>query len=84
MDAAKQQAYWKKVIGFTMQVMALWAFFGYVPPIILADSLNSIRIGGAPLGFWFAHNGSIYVFWGLTLWYAKKMEAIDREFDVNE
>ena len=84
MDAAKQELYWKKVIGFTMQVMALWAFFGYVPPIILADSLNSIKIGGAPLGFWFAHNGSIYAFWGMTLWYAKKMESIDREFDVNE
>jgi putative solute:sodium symporter small subunit len=52
--------------------------------IILADVLNQIQIGGYKLGFWFAQQGSIYVFVGLIFYYAKKMGDLDREFGVEE
>jgi putative solute:sodium symporter small subunit len=76
--------YWKKTISFTLMVMAIWAFFGFVPTILFVDQMNSMSLGGAPLGFWFAQNGSIYAFWFLTLWYAIKMGKQDEEFDLHE
>ena len=51
---------------------------------LFADVLNNIKLGGYPLGFWFAHQGSIYIFIALIFYYAKKMGDIDRQFDVHE
>jgi putative solute:sodium symporter small subunit len=46
--------------------------------ILFADAINGISLGGYPLGFWFAHQGSMYIFIALIFWYAKKMGDIDR------
>lgn len=51
---------------------------------MFADLLNNIHLGGYPLGFWFAQQGSIYVFIALIFYYGKKMGEIDRRFDVEE
>lgn len=84
MEQDNKKAYWKAAISLTIKVMALWAFFGYVPTILFVEQLNSIKMGGFPLGFWFAQNGSIYAFFILVLWYAKAMAKLDEKFDVNE
>jgi putative solute:sodium symporter small subunit len=55
-----------------------------VAGILLAPALNSIHLGGYPLGFWFAQQGSIYVFVALIFYYTKKMGEIDRQFGVAE
>lgn len=79
-----KELYWRKTIGITILVMIVWAVFGYLPGILFVDQLNSFRIGGAPVGFWFAQNGSIYVFWLLTFYYARRMSQLDEEFDLHE
>jgi putative solute:sodium symporter small subunit len=48
------------------------------------EQLNEIVIGGFPLGFWFAQQGSIYVFVLLILVYAKRMDRLDIEYGVDE
>lgn len=78
------RAYWSATLGLLTKVLVIWFVVSYVAGIILAGPLNSIKLGGYPLGFWFAHQGSIYVFIALIFWYAKKMTAIDRKFDVHE
>jgi putative solute:sodium symporter small subunit len=52
--------------------------------ILLVDQLNAIRLGGFKLGFWFAQQGSIYVFVILIFIYVGRMNKLDREFDVDE
>jgi putative solute:sodium symporter small subunit len=52
--------------------------------ILLADFLNQFRLGGFPLGFWFAHQGSIYVFVVLIFVYVFLMNRLDKEFEVDE
>jgi putative solute:sodium symporter small subunit len=52
--------------------------------IILADVLNTISIGGYKLGFWFAQQGSMYIFLVLIFIYAVRMGQLDRKFDVHE
>jgi putative solute:sodium symporter small subunit len=52
--------------------------------ILLADKFDQIRLAGFPLGFWFAQQGSIYVFVVLIFVYVGIMNKLDREFDVHE
>ncbi|MCF8040549.1 MAG: DUF4212 domain-containing protein [Desulfarculaceae bacterium] len=65
-------------------LLAIWAFVSYGLGIILVNPLNTIHLGGFPLGFWFAQQGSIYVFVLLILVYCKLMRKLDREYDVDE
>ena len=48
------------------------------------EPLNHIRIGGFKLGFWFAQQGSMYVFVILIFVYVRLMNRLDRAHDVDE
>ena len=50
----------------------------------MADILNTIKIGGMGLGFWFAQQGSIYTFVALVFYYAYAMNKLDAEFGHEE
>jgi len=77
-------AYWKATLGLIAKVLAIWFICSFGLGILFADAINGITLGGYPLGFWFAQQGSMYIFVGLIFWYAKKMGEIDRKFDVHE
>lgn len=83
-DEGNGKAYWQAVLGLITKVMVIWFLVSYGAGILFAPLLNTIHLGGYPLGFWFAQQGSMYVFVALIFWYAKKMDAIDRRFDVHE
>ena len=80
------QRYWAKNLRLLMILLAIWWVVSYGAGIIWADSLNSITIPGTgfQVGFWFAQQGSIYVFVALIFIYARLMNKIDEEFDVHE
>jgi putative solute:sodium symporter small subunit len=82
----EQQAkeYWRRNLSLMIKLLVIWFVVSYGFGIILVDVLNQIQIGGYKLGFWFAQQGSIYVFVVLIFYYAKKMAALDREFGVEE
>lgn len=52
--------------------------------VLLVEQLNAISIGNVPLGFWFAQQGSIYIFVVLIFVYAWRMDVLDRRFEVGE
>ncbi|APR06042.1 DUF4212 domain-containing protein [Thauera chlorobenzoica] len=76
--------YWKATLGLLTKIMIVWFLVSYGAGILFAPMLDTIKLGGYPLGFWFAQQGSIYVFIALIFFYAKKMGEIDRKFDVHE
>ena len=76
--------YWRKNLRIMAWLLAIWAFVSYGLGIIFVNPLNTIHMGGFPLGFWFAQQGSIYVFVLLILIYCKLMRKLDREYDVDE
>lgn len=78
------QAYWKATLGLLFKILIVWFLVSFGAGILFADLLNKIMLGGYPLGFWFAQQGSIYVFIVLIFYYAKKMGDIDRRFNVHE
>lgn len=78
------QGYWKANTSLIRNLLIVWALVSYVLGILLAEPLNAIRLGGLPLGFWFAQQGSIYVFVILIFYYAWKMDQLDRQYGVHE
>ncbi len=78
------QEYWKANLRLIALCLAIWFVVSYLFGILLVDQLNAISIGGYKLGFWFAQQGSIYVFVVLIFFYAFRMNKIDRQFDVHE
>ncbi|MEW6480639.1 MAG: DUF4212 domain-containing protein [Pseudomonadota bacterium] len=83
-DDSNARAYWSATLGLLTKVLVIWFVVSYGFGILFAGPLNNISLGGAPLGFWFAQQGSIYVFIALIFWYAKKMGDIDRKFGMQE
>lgn len=81
-DDAK--AYWKENVGLMWKLMIVWFVVSFGCGILLVDVLNQIQIGGYKLGFWFAQQGSIYVFVVLIFYYARKMGQLDRKYGVHE
>ena len=78
------QQYWKKNLRYLLILLSIWFVVSYGCGILFADSLNGIKIGGFPLGFWFAQQGSIYIFCILIFVYVRLMNKLDKEFDVDE
>ena len=78
------QEYWKANLRLIAMCLAVWFVVSYLFGILLVDQLNAISIGGYQLGFWFAQQGSIYVFVVLIFFYAFRMNKLDRKFDVHE
>ena len=67
-------------------LLSIWAFVAFGLGILLAPWLNQWRLPGTtfPLGFWFAQQGSIYIFVLLILVYVRAMRCLDRRFGVSE
>ena len=76
--------YWKKNLRFLTILLTIWFVVSFGFGILLVDVLDTIRIGGFKLGFWFAQQGSIYVFVVLIFVYVRWMNKLDKEFDVDE
>jgi putative solute:sodium symporter small subunit len=64
--------------------LTIWFVVSFVFGILLVDVLNNYHLGGYKLGFWFAQQGSIYTFVVLIFFYAWRMNAIDRKYNVHE
>jgi putative solute:sodium symporter small subunit len=84
MSGKNLQEYWQKNIRLLATLLVVWFLASYGFGILLADYLNNIQIGGFKLGFWFAQQGSIYIFIALIFIYVNRMNKLDREYDVHE
>ncbi len=81
---ASMDKYWKKNLSYLTILLIIWFIVSYGAGIMFADALNGIKIGGFKLGFWFAQQGSIYIFVVLIFVYVWLMNKLDKEFDVDE
>ena len=72
--------YWRANAVFMTVLLTVWAVVGLGCGVLFADSLNGMTVGGFPLGFWFAQQGSIISFVLLILVYALGMNWLDRRY----
>ena len=74
------EAYWRANLSLILKLLAVWFAVPFLGGIVFVDTFNQISLGGYPLGFWIAQQGSIYLFVVLIFYYAKKMSDLDDEF----
>ena len=84
MKSSQRKKYWRENLKYLTILLAIWFVVSYGFGILLVDELNTIRFGGFKLGFWFAQQGSIYVFVLLIFIYVKLMNKLDKKYGVNE
>ena len=78
-----KKTYWSENIFLITKCLSVWFLVSYGFGIILVEYLNTIRIGGYKLGFWFAQQGSIYTFVLLIFYYVYEIDRIDRQHGVS-
>ncbi len=81
---SEKNSYWKANLRIVGVCLVIWFIVSFLFGIVLVEPLNAFRIGGYKLGFWFAQQGSIYVFVILIFYYAWRMGKLDREHGVQE
>ncbi len=84
MNAEQQVAYWQKNLGYIVGTLAVWFAVSYLAGIVFVDQLDTVKIGGFPLGFWFANQGSLVIFVVLIFVYVSMMNKLDKQFGVFE
>ena len=79
-------AYFRANLRLIGLLLSIWAFVSFGCGILFAPWLNGFNLPFTeyPLGFWFAQQGSIYVFVILILIYVVAMNRIDRRYGVEE
>jgi putative solute:sodium symporter small subunit len=83
MNKERQKKYWKQNLKYLAILLSIWFLVSYVFGILLVNQLNSIRIAGFKLGFWFAQQGSIYVFVILIFVYIWLMNKLDKKYNID-
>ena len=83
-EIRSQSDYWKRATQITLGLLFVWFLVSYGFGILFVEPLNEFYILGFPLGFWFAHQGSIFVFIVLSLVYCFLMDKLDRAATKNE
>ena len=87
-DQSKRTAqnYWRHNVRYVAILLSIWFAVSYGAGILFVEPLNAVRIPGTgfPLGFWFAQQGSIYVFVVLIFVYVRLMNRLDRRYGFDE
>lgn len=80
MNQNNRRAYWRSNTSLIRNLLIIWAVVSLGLSILLVQPLNAVKLGGVPLGFWIAQQGSIYVFVALIFVYAYQMDKLDRKY----
>ena len=72
--------YWAANLKLVASLLLIWFFVSFGCGILFADYLDQFTFFGFKLGFWFAQQGSIYVFVILIFIYINRMKKLDKKF----
>ena len=78
--------YWRRNLLYVAILLTVWFVVSFGCGVLFADALDEYHLPGTgfPLGFWFAQQGSIYIFVALIFVYVWLMNRLDRKHDVDE
>ena len=80
----KTQKYWKANLKIVFSLLVIWFIASFGFGIIFSHTLDQIRLGGFKLGFWFAQQGSIYIFVIIIFLYVWLMKRLDKKLSEEE
>lgn len=84
MNKDQQKKYWKENLKYLTILLSIWFLVSYAFGILLVEQLNAIKFFGFKLGFWFAQQGSIYVFVILIFVYIRLMNRLDKKYNLED
>ncbi len=79
----QHQEYWRKNVRLTAVLLAIWFVVTYVVGWFARD-LNAITMFGFPLGFYIGAQGALIVYVAIIYYYARRMNQLDKQFNVAE
>lgn len=80
----RNREYWRSNLKILTILLSIWAVSSLLLSIVFVEELNRFHLGGFPLGFWFAQQGSIYIFILLILTYCVWMGRVERRYRDHE
>ena len=83
-SSSKNRAYWRKNLQYLAILWGMWFITSYLCSVVFVEQLDKIRIGGCPLGFYFAQQASIWIFVELIFVYAWLMNRLERRYSQHE
>ena len=83
-SSEQNRSYWRANIRLLLGLIAIWFTVSFGAGILLRDWLDQFMLGGYPLGFWFAQQGSIYIFIALIFYYNWRIHRIEREHRLDD
>ena len=83
-SSEKNKAYWRKNLQYLAILLGIWFITSYLCSVVFVEQLDKIRIGGCPLGFYFAQQASIWIFVELIFVYAWLMNRLERKYSQPE
>lgn len=81
---SKKQRYWRTNLKYLGILLLIWFAVSYGAGILFKDYLDQFQLGGFKLGFWFAQQGSIYVFVALIFVYVWLMNRLDKKYGFDD
>lgn len=83
-DQKHATAYWKENLKYLLILLSIWFLSSYGAGILFVEQLNAIKLGGFPLGFWFAQQGSMFIFVILIFVYVRLMNKLDKKYGFDK
>ncbi len=83
MDNQSRKGYWRENLKYLSILLFIWFTVSFGFGILLVDELNRIQFWGFKLGFWFAQQGSIFVFIILIFVYVHLMNRLDKKYKLD-
>lgn len=83
-SSEKNKIYWRKNLQYLAILLGIWFVTSYLCSVVFVEQLDKIRIGGCPLGFYFAQQASIWIFVELIFVYAWLMNRLDKKYGQRE
>jgi putative solute:sodium symporter small subunit len=83
-NVGRRQLFAAKVRSLMLRLLVVWFLVSFGFGILLVEPLNEIRVGGYKLGFWFAQQGSIFIFIALIFGFSSVMTRLERDYADSE
>ena len=83
-NVGRRQLFAAKVRSLMLRLLVVWFVVSFGFGILLVELLNEIRVGGYKLGFWFAQQGSIFIFIALIFGFSSVMTRLERDYADSE
>ena len=80
----RNKEYWNSNLKIVSVLLVIWFLVSFGFGILFSDLLDQIKIAGFKLGFWFAQQGSIYIFVILIFVYVYLMKKLDEKISQKE